>query len=71
MVPNSSDGELAEKVMMLAMYEGARGNDSLESTMAVMADGREQRWRPAIEAIHIAVNIRRNIAGYEIVPRLS
>ena len=71
MVPNSYNGELAEKVMMLAMYEGALGNDSLESTMAVMADGGEQRWRPAIEVMHIAVNLNRFIAGYEIVPRLS
>ena len=56
---------------MLAMYEGAPGNDSLESMMAVMADGSEQRWRHAIEAMHIAVNLKKYIAGYEIVPRLS
>ena len=57
MLQDLTDQEMADKVLMLAMFEGALGNDSLETTMKVLADGGEQRWTPAIEVLHIAISM--------------
>ena len=57
--------------MMLAMFEGAQGNDSLESLQGVLADGEERRWAPPLEALHLSLYLQRVVKGFEMIPQLS